>query len=35
MQQPRGERGMRGFLDARDSAFLPEPFGPKSRRREA
>jgi hypothetical protein len=23
--------GMRGFLDARDSRFLPEPFGPKSK----
>ena len=25
--------GMRGFLDARDGEFLPEPFGPKSRPR--
>jgi enoyl-CoA hydratase/carnithine racemase len=25
------EGGMRGFLDARDSRFLPEPFGPKSK----
>jgi enoyl-CoA hydratase/carnithine racemase len=26
--------GMRGFLDARDGPFLPEPFGPKSKPRE-
>jgi enoyl-CoA hydratase/carnithine racemase len=26
--------GMRGFLDARDGPFLPEPMGPKSRPRE-
>jgi len=25
------ERGMKGFLEARDGKFLPEPFGPKSR----
>jgi enoyl-CoA hydratase/carnithine racemase len=25
------DRGMRGFLDERDSRFLPEPFGPKSK----
>lgn len=25
--------GMRGFLDARDGPFLPEPFGPKSKPR--
>lgn len=25
--------GMRGYLDARDGRFLPEPFGPKSRPR--
>ena len=24
------ERGMRGFLDARDGPFRPEPFGPRS-----
>jgi enoyl-CoA hydratase len=35
LMEAQRERGMRGFLDARDSAFLPEPFGPKSRRREA
>ena len=27
------ERGMRGFLDVRDTPFQPEPFGPKSRPR--
>ena len=27
-------RGMRGFLDARDGPFLPEPMGPKSRPRQ-
>ena len=26
--------GMRGFLDARDGPFLPEPFGPKSQPRQ-
>jgi enoyl-CoA hydratase len=25
--------GMRGFLDERDTRFLPEPFGPKSKPR--
>jgi enoyl-CoA hydratase len=25
------ERGMKGYLDVRDSKFLPEPFGPKSK----
>ena len=25
------ERGVKGFLDVRDSKFLPEPFGPKSK----
>ncbi len=25
--------GMRAFLAARDTKFLPEPFGPKSERR--
>lgn len=28
------EKGMRGYLDARDGPFLPEPFGPKSRPRD-
>jgi enoyl-CoA hydratase/carnithine racemase len=28
------EHGMRGYLDARDGPFLPEPFGPKSRVKE-
>ena len=35
LMEAQRERGMRGFLDARDSPFYPEPFGPKSRRREA
>jgi enoyl-CoA hydratase/carnithine racemase len=30
----REEQGLRGFLDARDGQFLPEPFGPKSSRKE-
>jgi enoyl-CoA hydratase/carnithine racemase len=29
--QAQGQAGMRGFLDARDRPFQPEPFGPKSR----
>jgi hypothetical protein len=27
------ERGMKGYLEERDSKFLPEPFGPKSKPR--
>lgn len=29
------EKGMRGFLDARDKKFLPEPFGPKSKKKSS
>ena len=34
LMEAQREGGMRGFLDARDRPFLPEPFGPKSGRRE-
>ena len=30
----QAEGGLKGFLEARDGPFLPEPFGPKSRKRE-
>jgi hypothetical protein len=29
--EAQAQSGMRGFLDARDRPFHPEPFGPKSR----
>ena len=32
LDEARETGGMRGFLDARDGPFLPEPFGPKSRK---
>jgi enoyl-CoA hydratase/carnithine racemase len=34
LEQARREGGFRAFLDARDSPFTPEPFGPRSRPRE-
>lgn len=34
LEQARQEGGFRAFLEARDSPFLPEPFGPRSRPRE-
>jgi enoyl-CoA hydratase/carnithine racemase len=34
LHQAQADGGMRGFLDARDGPFLPEPFGPKSKPRE-
>ena len=35
MLEAAEERGMRGFLEVRDGPFQPEPFGPRSRPREA
>jgi enoyl-CoA hydratase/carnithine racemase len=34
LHEAQKERGMRGFLDARDGPFLPEPFGLKSKPKE-
>ena len=34
LDEARKEGGMRGFLQARDGPFQPEPFGPRSRPRE-
>jgi enoyl-CoA hydratase/carnithine racemase len=31
LHKAQKDGGMRGFLDARDGPFLPEPFGPKSK----
>jgi hypothetical protein len=28
------EGGMKGYLEARDGKFLPEPFGPKSKKKK-
>lgn len=33
LEEARQKGGMRGYLDARDGPFLPEPFGPKSKAR--
>ncbi len=34
LHQAQSQAGMRGFLDARDGPFSPEPFGPKSKPKE-
>jgi len=34
LDEARKEGGMRGFLQARDGPFQPEPFGPRSKPRE-
>jgi enoyl-CoA hydratase/carnithine racemase len=34
LHEAQNAGGMRGFLDARDGPFLPEPMGPKSKPRE-
>ncbi|MBM3139695.1 MAG: enoyl-CoA hydratase/isomerase family protein [Chloroflexi bacterium] len=34
LEAARRERGFRGFMEARDGPFTPEPFGPRSRPRE-
>ena len=34
MLEAAAQRGMRGFLEVRDSPFQPEPFGPRSKPRE-
>ncbi|MGI8549328.1 MAG: enoyl-CoA hydratase/isomerase family protein [Dehalococcoidia bacterium] len=34
MQRAQREGSLRKFLEARDGPFIPEPFGPRSRRRE-
>ncbi len=31
LERARAERGFRGFMEARDGPFTPEPFGPRSR----
>lgn len=35
LHQAQKDGGMRGFLDARDGLFQPEPFGPKSKPKES
>ena len=34
LERAREERGFRGFMEARDGPFTPEPFGPRSKPRE-
>jgi enoyl-CoA hydratase/carnithine racemase len=34
LERARQEGGFRGFMEARDGPFMPEPFGPRSRLRE-
>ena len=34
LEKAREEGGFRGFLEARDGPFVPEPFGPRSKPRE-
>lgn len=34
MYDAQKERGMKGYLEVRDGKFLPEPFGPKSKKKQ-
>jgi len=34
LERAREEHGFRGFMEARDGPFMPEPFGPRSKPRE-
>jgi enoyl-CoA hydratase/carnithine racemase len=34
LERAREENGFRGFMEARDGPFMPEPFGPRSKPRE-
>ncbi|MEE8338384.1 MAG: enoyl-CoA hydratase-related protein, partial [Dehalococcoidia bacterium] len=34
LEQAREQGGFRGFMEARDGPFMPEPFGPRSRPRD-
>ena len=34
LEEAREQGGMRGFLQQRDGPFQPEPFGPRSEKKE-